>query len=211
MRFWWDVYRILLVTPSLRDALGLERTWNETLTCYKLWGDVVGTRYDDWWKQHRLLFLDEVPPVHEITASHFKRKLNCLYLELDLNRTPTSMFPMIRYLLRTKTKDLERGKNKRRVKTEFSFTPEAEIRPSVYEDYVRFLGDVYARNCDKRPIELRKIAQDRFKGKRRSILSLHLDESHDGSPIAYISITRYLKKVRGLCRAVAQGEFPGSA
>jgi hypothetical protein len=96
------------------------------------------------------------------------------------------------------------------VQTIFAFTPQAEIRPAPYVDYVRFLKEVYAPNCTRRAIELRKIAQERFQGKRRTIPSLHLDKRKDREPIAYISISRYRKKAIGLCRAVARGEFPGS-
>lgn len=209
VRFWWDVYRTLVTTPTLRDALGLDRTWNETLERYKLWGNVVGVRYDDWWKEHRGLFIDEEPAVREITTSHFKRDQNCLYLELNLKRTPTSLFTMLRSLLRTKSKALKRGKNKTRVQTVFSFTPEAEIRPSVYDEYLRFLKKVYAPNCRMRANQLREVAHNRFKGKKDVFLSLHLDSSEDKEPIAYISVARYLKKVRLLCRSVAHGEFPG--
>jgi hypothetical protein len=77
------------------------------------------------------------------------------------------------------------------VQTIFAFTPQAEIRPAPYVDYVRFLKEVYAPNCTRRAIELRKIAQERFQGKRRTIPSLHLDKRKDREPIAYISISRY--------------------
>ena len=209
VKFWWEVYRTLHKTPALRDALGLDRTWNETIAFYESWGDVVGVKYDDWWKEHRELFIDEVSPIREITTSHFKRDQNCVYLEVNLKRPPDSLLKVVRSVLREKARALNRGKNKTRVQTVFGFTDKTEIRPSVYQDYLRFLKEVYAPNPWKRPIQLRRIAQDRFMGNKRGIPSLHLDLLENGEPIAYVSANRYLKKVRALCRAVAKGEFPG--
>lgn len=209
VRFWWEVYRTLHKTPDLRDALGLDRSWDETLAHYKPWGNVVGVKYDDWWKEHRGLFLDEVSPVREITTSHFKRDRNCVYLEVNLKRSVDSLLKVLRSVLRGNARSLNRGKNKTRVLPVFCFTENAEIRPSAYEDYLRFLKEVYAPNCRMRAIDLRGIAQDRFMGKKRGIPSLHLHQSEDKTPIAYVSVNRYLKKVRLLCRTVARGEFPG--
>jgi hypothetical protein len=168
-------------------------------------------KFDDWWKGHRHLFLDRQPAVRLIKSNRFKLNPECIYLELNLKRTPTSIMHLVRFHLRTRARDLKRGKNKTSVQTIFAFTPQAEIRPTVYVDYLRFLKIVYAPNCSSRPIELRKIAQDLFRDKRRTIPSLNLDKDNDGESIAYISVNRYRRKAIALCRAVANGEFPGKA
>lgn len=210
-QFWWQIYRLLDTTPALRKELHLDRGWAKTKRLYAKWGDVTQTTYDTWWKNHRSLFLDEISAVRLIEKSHFRRNPDCVYLECDLKRPPSSLLPIIRYHLRNKLRELNRsGKAKTHIKTMFSFTEGKEIRPAPYRDYIKFLKEVYAPNCEEpRPMEMRRYAQALYKRKKRGIGSLHLDPRENRMPIAYLSMDRYLKKVRALCRAVARGEFPG--
>jgi hypothetical protein len=209
VRFWWEIYRVLLTTPTLRDALGLERNWQATLKHYQSWGDVAAMSYDEWWNSHQALFLDETASVREIMRSHFKRDSHCLYVKLNLNARVADLISEVGKLLRTKRNAFPRGKNKKQKKAILGFTQGAEIRPSAYEDYILFLKEVYAPNCRARAIELREFAQIQFRGNLKKFPSLHLDK--DGTAIAYVSIKRYRDKAQQLCRAVADGKFPGSA
>lgn len=211
VRFWWEIYLVLLTTPTLRDALGLERKWQDTLLRYQSWGDVRAMSYDEWWDSHQALFLDESPSVREIMRSRFKRNSHCLYLELNLNSRASDLIAEMRKLLRTKRIAAPLGKIKKQKKAILGFTQGTEIRPSAYEDYILFLKEVYAPNCWARANELRDFAQKQFRGNIQKLPSLHLDSHENGKPIAYVSIKRYRDKIRRLCRAVAQGEFPGSA
>lgn len=212
VRFWWEIYRVLLTTPDLRYALGLERNWQHTLAHYEPWGDVAAMSYDEWWDSHHTLFLDESPSVREIMRSRFKRNQHCLYVELNLNSRATDLISEVGKLLWMKRSAFPRGKNKKQKKAVRGFTQGAEIRPSAYEDYILFLKDVYAPNCMARgAIELREFAQKQFRGDIQKLPSLHLDSHEDGKAIAYVSIKRYRDKVRKLCKAVSKGEFPGSA
>ncbi len=213
VQFWWEIYRLLVTTPAFRKHLNLDRDWTKTKRLYGKWGDVTRTNYDTWWKDHRLLFLDEISAVRLIEKNHFRRHPDCVYLECNLKRPPSSLLPIIRYHLRNKLRELNRsGKVKTQIKTVFSFTDGKEIRPAPYRDYIKFLKEVYAPNCEEpRPMEMRRYAQSLYAGKKRGIGSLHLDGRDDRTPIAYLSMDRYLKKVQALCRAVARGEFPGRA
>lgn len=171
-------------------------------------------QYEDWWKQHRLLFIDRSPVVRVLRRSHIHRDPNNLYLELNMRQSPTHILHLVRYHLREKSKELKRGKSKKRVQTAFAFTRGAEIRPAAYVDYIRFLKDVYAPNFNSSSQELLKYAQKKFKQKnikqKKQILqSLHLDGDEMSLPSASVSVHRYRKKVIQLCRAVAAGEFPG--
>jgi hypothetical protein len=209
VQFWWEVYRVLLKKPSLREALGLHRDWHETRYRYRLWGKVAGMQYEDWWKQHSWLFIDRSPVVRVLKRSYIHRDPNNLYLELNMRRSPTHLLHVVRYHLREKSKELKRGKSKKRVQTAFAFTLGAEIRPAAYVDYIRFLKDVYAPNFNSSSQELLKYARKQF-GKRKGILpSLHLDGDQRSLLTASVSVHRYRDKVRRLCRAVAAGEFPG--
>lgn len=212
VEFWWEIYRLLETTPALRSELHLDRGWRKTKQIYEKWGDVTQANYDTWWKNHRSLFLDEISAVHLIEKSHFRRNPDCVYLECNLKRPPSNLLPIIRLHLRQKLQELNRsGKVKTHIKTIFSFTEGMEIRRTPYRDYIKFLKEVYALNCDEpRPMEMRRFAQTLYK-RKRGIASLNLDSTKDRTPIAYLSMNRYLKKVRALCRAVASGEFPGSA
>lgn len=227
--YWWSVYRVLLKTAKLREELSLERGWKQTLQIYERWGDVTATNYEVWWKSHRTLFLDEIPAVRVLETSQFRRQPDCLYLECDLKRPPTSLLPIIRHYLRKKLAELNRtGKVKTKVKTVFECTPGREIRRVVYQDYVLFLKEIYAPNCvDVRPMNLRRIARSKYcncekKGKEEKdwewtykksqrLVSLRLERSdmNTKEPIVYISMNRYINKVKELCRNVAKGEFPG--
>ena len=211
VRFWWEIYRLLETTPALRTWLHLDQGWKKTEQLYAKWGDVTKTNYETWWKSHRFLFLDEISAVRLIEKSHFRRDPDCVYLECNLKRPPSSLLPIIGYHLRRKLHELNRSRKvKTHIKTVFSLTEGKEIRPAPYWDYIKFLKEVYAPNYNEpRPMELRRHAQALYKGKKRGIGSLHLDPAEDRTPIAYLSMDRYLKKVRALCRAVARGEFPG--
>lgn len=211
VRFWWEIYQLLDTTPMLRQELHLDRGWKKTKQLYGKWGDVAQTNYDTWWKSHRSLFLDEISAVRLIETSHFRRNPDCVYLECNPKRPMESLIHSVSYHLRQKLQELNRtGKSKTHVETVFSFTGKTEIRPAPYRDYIKFLKEVYAPNCEEpRPMEMRRYAQTLYQGKKRGIGSLHLDSAEDRTPIAYLSMNRYLKKVRALCRAVAHGEFPG--
>jgi hypothetical protein len=215
VEYWWEVYRTLLVTPTLRDYLGLTRQWNETTHRYIDWDMKEETaesmRYDEWWEEHPSLFFDADFPVSRIMSDHLVRNPNILYLAINAKwSTPTRILKEVRSHIDRQTKSIKRQKGKTRSHGEFRFTPGAEIRPAAYNRYIHFLKEVFAPNCERRQIELRKIAQIRFKGREELLNKLHLGREMDGSPDAYISIYRYRKKVISLCRAVARGEFPGS-
>jgi len=211
VRFWWEIYRVLFNNQHLRDALGLEQKWPNTLAFYQKWGDVSAVEYDEWWKSHHAIFHEEPSGVREVMTRHYKRNPHCLYLELNLNSRASDLIAEVRSLLRTKRNAFQGGTKKKQKKSVPGFTQGAEIRPTAYEDYIVFLKDVYAPNCLARSIELREFAQKQCHGKIRKFPSLQLDRCNNNKPIAYISIKRYRDKVRQLCRAVANGEFPGAA
>ena len=211
VRFWWEIYRVLLTTPDLRHALGLQAKWQDTLICYQSWGDVSAVEFDEWWDSHHTLFLDGASSVREIVTSHFNRNPHCLYVELNLNSRASDLIAEVRNLLGTKKRPFQGGKNKKQKKTVPGFTQGAEVRPKAYQAYILFLKEVYAPNCWARAIGLRGFAQSQVQGNIQKFPSLHLDSHEDGKAIAYISIKRYRDKIRRLCRTVAQGKFPGSA
>lgn len=210
VRYWWEIYRVLVTTRDLRHALGLEPKWQHTLAHYQSWDDVTQISYDEWWNSHQTLFVDESAIVREIKTSHFKRNPYCLYVELNLSSRVADLLSEARNLIRTTRSTVPRGKNKNHMNAVFHSTQGAEIRPSAYEDYIVFLEKVYAPNCRARAIELRECAQKQFRANILNLPSLHLDSHEDGKAISYVSIKRYRDKIRRLCRAVARGEFPGS-
>jgi hypothetical protein len=219
VRYWWEIYRVLVTNFDLRHAAGVGQKWQDTLMRYQRWGDVEAMSYDIWWDSHQKLFHDPRPSVQEITTSDFKENPHCLYLELNLNSRATDLLVEVRNLLCTKKIPLQGGKIKKQKKTVRGFTQGAEIRPKTYEAYILFLKEVFAPYCTAwytpgimpRAIELREFAQRQFLVNMQKFPSLHLDRVEDRKPIAYVSIKRYRDKVGQLCRAVARGEFPGSA
>jgi hypothetical protein len=211
VRYWWEIYRVLVSNEQLRYRVGIQPKWQDTLKLYQSWGNVSAMSYDEWWDSHQYLFHDETPCVQEITTSDFKRSPHCLYLGLNLNSRATDLIAEVRTLLRTKT--IPGAKIKKQKKTVLGFTQGAEIRPKTYEAYILFLKEVYAADSDgwHGPSTLRAIAQKKFLGNKPEFRYLHLDPVENKKPIAYVSITRYRDKVNQLCQAVARGEFPGSA
>jgi hypothetical protein len=213
VNYWWDVYDSLLSSRPLRECLGLNRKWDETTHRYIDWDMNEDTiecmQFDKWWEKHHSLFLDADFPVRKIMSDHLVRNPDNLYLSINMKwSTRTKILKEIRSYLCLKAQSIKRKKGQTRSHGEFRFTAGVEIRPGAYDEYIRFLKEVFAPNCKKRPIALRNIAKVRFKGEK-VLPSLHL-KGDDKSANAYMSVYRYRKKVISLCRAVARGEFPGS-
>jgi hypothetical protein len=171
-----------------------------TLDYYLSWGNVIDTTYADWWDTHNGLFLEQTPVY--VKGGIIGYLDPCGGVTFPVKRM--SLEQINKMLEPFRVRESETGSERR-----FTFTRGVQIRPSVYEDYVYFLKKVYAPNPTIRPIELRRIAQKRFKKEDAIFQTLKLDKLEDREPRVNVYIGRYRSKVQRLCRSVAEGEFPG--
>lgn len=222
--FWWEIYRTLLKFPRLVERLGLDRALERSAKFYEAWGDVTTTDYETWWKAHRQLFLDESPKVVVLQRSHFKRQPHGLYLELNLNQKRSVLIHLVRYHLQkaTQNRSLVTGK-RRNIHTLIHFTEGAEIRVTAYRDFLNVLQTLVAPYPEATVGELWEIAKRRYgvgnqvkkttpERFREHLASETMTQSvklFDSG--CYLPVWQYRKKVQALCKAVANGKFPGSA
>ena len=217
IRLWFECLQICHSQSEYSDNL------KQSSDFYDEWGDVVNTKFDDWWKTKKFLF-DDVT-VREV--SKVSNNSNVITLSIPLNEKVSVITNDVKRIVekRQKEKLIEMGIDPSNLKSKnlgigkYSFT-QKEIKGVFHyvnlEIYKVFL------KLNKPPINRNFIMEIRkdFDSRKRSKLSktiLHIPQSEDlektfttnGSLDDVIrSVRRGMKGVEKTLTNVSKGRFP---
>ena len=217
IRLWFDCLQICHSQSEYSDNL------KQSSDFYDEWGDVVNTKFDDWWKTKKFLF-DDVT-VREV--SKVSNNSNVITLSIPLNEKVSVITNDVKRIVekRQKEKLIEMGIDPSNLKSKnlgigkYSFT-QKEIKGVFHyvnlEIYKVFL------KLDKPPINRNFIMEIRkdFDSRKRSKLSntiLHIPQSEDFEKTfntnvslddVIRSVRRGIKGVEKTLTNVSYGRFP---
>ena len=217
IRLWYECLQICHSQKQFSDNLKKSKSF------YEEWGDVENTKFDNWWKEYKILFDDLY--IRETTK--VSKNPNTLTLNIPLTENVSTIMKEVKKIVENKQieKLKEKGidlKNKKSTKlglSKYSFT-QSEIKGvfhyinlEIYKIYIKLNKPPINRNF---LIEIRKEFDSRSRSQlRKSILNLPTMDMFEKRYKTNVdlddnirSIRRGIKSVEKTLMNVSNGKFP---
>ena len=217
IRLWYECLQICYSQKQFSDNLKKSKSF------YEEWGDIKNTKFDNWWKEYKILFDDLY--IRETTK--VSKNPNTLTLNIPLTENVSTIMKEVKKIVENKQieKLKEKGidlKNKKSTKLElskYSFT-QSEIKGvfhyinlEIYKIYIKLNKPPINRNF---LIEIRKKFDSRSRSQlRKSILNLPTMDMFEKRYKTNVdlddnirSIRRGIKSVEKTLLNVSNGKFP---
>ena len=217
IRLWYECLQICHSQKQFSDNLKKSKSF------YEEWGDVENTKFDNWWKEYKILFDDLY--IRETTK--VSKNPNTLTLNIPLTENVSTIMKEVKKIVENKQieKLKEKGidlKNKKSTKlglSKYSFT-QSEIKGvfhyinlEIYKIYIKLNKPPINRNF---LIEIRKDFDSRNRSQlRKSILNLPTMDMFEKRYKTNVdlddnirSIRRGIKSVEKTLMNVSNGKFP---
>ena len=221
-KLWFEFLRLL--KTDMKD----EYDFNDE--AYKRWGK-VGTfkSFNAWWRKiGKMLQNSKVRIVTKIAALPSETRI---YIEVPFDRSPTQLTKSAGYLIKKHFNEVYKDRQFKKAKTLVAgFTEGRDIRVKVFKDLLRLHRAVLSKQKGLKGVKLLKACNDYQlnllkKGRRRKLLSKDfvtvdrqelseanwLNYRHRTVNSVLRNLNRAVQRRDTVFRAVAQGEFPGSA
>ncbi len=201
-RQWFEFYKLAL-NSKVDNVVQAVKT---TKDFYEPWGDVLNTKFDDWWKKHDHLF-DE-PQVILIESLEQRQTDNSVIVEIPMNRAVSALLVDVKKILEKHTK---KKPNYRKRKTVFSknyrMTVGSEPKLKTLKDVLKIYRDVYLKNKKLRGQKFHCAVRDYY-GARVSNKKIpsSIVVGHESS---MRNLRRWIQWGDAIVLNVANGEFPG--
>ena len=200
---------------------------------YTRWGK-VGTfkSFEAWWhKIGKTLQVSKVRIVTKDAASMALPSESRIYIEVPLDRSPTQLTKSAGYLIKRRFNEVYKDRQFKKAKTLVAgLTEGRDIRVKVFKDLLLLHRAVLSKQKGLKGVTLLKACNDYQlallnKGRRRNLLSKDfvtvgrqelseanwLNYKHKTVNSVLRNLNRAVRRRDTVFRAVAQGEFPGSA
>lgn len=206
-RLWFEFYKLALQSREYEVTNALKASKD----FYAQWGDVVNTKFDDWWKSHQTLFKEH--QVKTLESLDDRQTGESLIIEIPLNQSLSKLLEEVKKIIEGKQKTKP---NYRKRKTTFSssyqLTAGSEPKLDTIRDVLIVYRDVYLANNKPSAMKTLKLAVDFYKGRKRNSkvpYSLMHDGWHGEMDNARRNIARWLKWAKQIVLNTSKGEFPG--
>ena len=217
IRLWYECLQICHSQKQFSDNLKKSKSF------YEEWGDVENTKFDNWWKEYKILFDDLY--IRETTK--VSKNPNTLTLNIPLTENVSTIMKEVKKIvenkqiqkLKEKGLDLENKKSTKLGFSKYSFT-QSEIKGvfhyinlEIYKIYIKLNKPPINRNF---LIEIRKDFDSRNRSQlRKSILNLPTMDMFEKRYKTNVdlddnirSIRRGIKSVEKTLMNVSNGKFP---
>jgi hypothetical protein len=222
---WFEFLRLL------KTEMKGEYDFNDE--AYKRWGK-VGTfkSFDAWWQKiGKTLQNSKVRIVTKDAPLRALPSETRIYIEVPLDRSPTQLTKSVGYLIKKRFNEVYKDRLFKKSKTLVAgFTDGRDIRVKVFKDLLLLHRAVLSKQKGLKGVKLLKACNDYQltllkKGRRRKLLSKDfvtvgrqelseaewLNYRHRTVNSVLRNLNRAVQRRDTVFRAVAQGEFPGSA
>ena len=209
-RLWYEFYRLALISS---DA-DIQKALKKSQKFYVDWNGSANLHFDDWWREHRSLFLDE--QIVRLSSTDEVRTNDNIYVTVPKGKSYAEILQEFKTLM---DKELSAKMKVRKLPPTHRFAP-TEIQ-GLKRDSLRMMLDLQKnvfsdeslKGASLRQKVLKFFASERYKKKRNLVpMSFAIDRSNrnsDHQEEADRNIRRYRQKARKLLLNVATGLFPG--
>lgn len=210
IRIWYEFYRLALSSTDSEVQKALKKSQK----FYADWDASPNLHFDDWWREHRSLFLDE--QIVRLSSTDEVRTNENIYVTVPKGKSYAEILQEFKTLM---DKELSAKMNVRKLPPNHRFAP-TEIQ-GLKRDSLRMMLDLQKsvfsdeslKGASLRQKVLKFFASERYKKKRNLVpMSFAIDRSNrnsDHQEEADRNIRRYRQKSRKLLLNVASGLFPG--
>ena len=210
IRIWYDFYRLALFSTDSEVQKALKKSQK----FYADWKGSENLHFDDWWREHRSLFLDE--HIVRLSSTDEVRTNGNIYVTVPKGKSSAEILQEFKTLM---DKELPAKMKVRKLPSTHRFAP-TEIQ-GVKRDSLRMMLDLQKgvffdeslKGAFLRQKVLNFFASERYKKKTNLVpMSFAIDRSNrnsDHQEEADRNIRRYRQKARKLLLNVASGVFPG--
>ena len=210
IRIWYEFYRLALSSTDSE----IQKALKKSQKFYANWNATPNLHFDDWWREHRSLFLDE--HIVRLSSTDEVRKNDNIYVTVPKNKSYAEILQEFKTLM---DKELSAKMKVRKLPPTHRFAP-TEIQ-GLKRDSLRMMLDLQKsvfsdeslKGASLRQKVLKFFASERYKKKRNLVpMSFSIDRSNrnnDHQEEADRNIRRYRQKARKLLLNVASGVFPG--
>ena len=211
-RLWFEFYKL---AQSSTDE-SAKKALRKSSARYERWGDVVGVRFDAWWRSHAFLF-EETRRVRLLADGETVQLLDSVVIEIPLNKSATDLATEVRSILVAEYAKLEKRKSKKTPSTAYQLSEGAEPRLAAIREMLSVYRDVYLKNPNLRVEKLLRAAQSYYKirkNKQWARIPMSLETASGDSASEYKerpmrNLRRYIQKAEKIVLNVANGQFPG--
>ena len=234
VRFWWTIYRELIVNRRLRGGLSeknldLEETFKrKRKEFYAAWGDVTQTTYVAWWKKHREMFIEEAA-IQSVANEVTTRSASRLYVSINLKKSHSALLRTLSSYIVTEQKKrglaqqdrsvADRSKRIGKREAQFRYNERTEIHLPTFRALYNFFRFVYVEVLYKDQADLTgdvmkgqtllDATKRRYAGKAMpKYLQLNRTATQQQRRSVLRTLRRYVLKLDDLVLRVASGQFP---
>ena len=211
-RLWFEFYKL---AQSSTDE-SAKKALKKSSARYERWGDVVGVKFDAWWRSHAFLF-EETRRVRLLADGETVQLLDSVVIEIPLNKSATDLATEVRSILVAEYEKQARRKSKKTPSTAYQLSEGAEPKLAAIREMLSVYRDVYLKNTNLRGEKLLRAAQSYYKirkNKRWARIPMSLETASGDSASEYKerpmrNLRRYIQKAEKIVLNVANGQFPG--
>ena len=210
IRIWYEFYRLALFSTDSE----IQKALKKSQKFYADWNGSANLHFDDWWREHRSLFLDE--HIVRLSSTDEVRTNENIYVTVPRGKSNPDILQEFKTLIE---KELPVKVKGRKLPQAHRFAP-TEIQ-GLKRDSLRMMLDLQKsvfsdgslKGTSLRQKVLKFFSSERYKKKRNLVpMSFAIDRSNrsnDHLEEADRNIRRYRQKARKLLLNVASGVFPG--
>jgi hypothetical protein len=210
IRIWYEFYLLALSSSDSE----IQKALKKSQKFYADWKGSANLHFDDWWREHRSLFLDE--HIVRLSSTDEVRTSDNIYVTVPKGKSSAEILQEFKTLM---DKELSAKMKFRKLPSTHRFAP-TEIQ-GVKRDSLRMMLDLQKsvfsdeslKGASLRQKVLKYFSSERYKKKTNLVpMSFAIDRSNrnsDHQEEADRNIRRYRQKARKLLLNVATGVFPG--
>lgn len=206
-RLWFEFYKLALQSREYEVINALKASQE----FYAPWGNVLNSKFDDWWESHQNLFKEH--QVKTLESLEDRQSSESLILEIPLNQAISKLLGEIKKIIedRQKTKPNYR-KRKTTFTSSYQLTAGSEPKLDTVRNILIVYRDVYLANNKPSAMKTLELAVEFYKRRKRNNkipYSLMFGDRHGQLDNARRNVGRWLNWAKKIVLNTAKGEFPG--
>jgi hypothetical protein len=207
-RLWFEYLRVAHTDPreEVQEALRRSKDF------YEPWGDITNAKFDEWWKEKRLLFAEKYV-VRQLAAGEPPIDPEALIVEIPLRDSPSVLGKRVAELIREASakRPISSKKGGKSPTSEYRLTGGAEPKVVLLREMLTDYRDVYLKNPKAKGKQLLDALEQHYLSfaKVPEPFKLALDAKPKKLEQVLRNVNRYVNRAKKIVLNVANGEFPG--
>jgi hypothetical protein len=212
-RLWFEYLRVAYKDPreEVQEALRRSKAF------YEPWGDVTNAKFDEWWKEKRLLFAEKYF-VRQLAAGEPPTDPEALIVEIPLRQSASVLTQRTAELIRDSLKKRPQSSKKggKSPTSEYRLTGGAEPKLEPLREMLTVYRDVYLKNRKATGKQLLDALHQHYQSRKRRRFAkvpkpfeIPLDTTLKEVDRVLRNVNRYVNRARKIILNVAKAEFPG--